>query len=54
MDAVRDAAGEGEVLLDEQDRMTPKMSESPPASRQRSAPYDRPLKACEIQNSAVT
>jgi len=34
--------------------MTPKMSESPLARRKRSAPYDRPLKAWEIQNSAVT
>src|SRR3989442_8526709 len=35
-------------------RITPKMSESPLASRNRSAPYDRPLKVWVTQNSAVT
>src|SRR3989442_3369824 len=35
-------------------RITPKMSESPLASRNRSAPYDGPLKVWVTQNSAVT
>src|SRR6267143_5566395 len=35
-------------------RITPKMSESPLASRNRSAPYDRPLKVWVTQNSGVT
>src|SRR6267143_5077434 len=35
-------------------RITPKMSESPLASRNRRAPYDTPLKVWVTQNSAVT
>src|SRR5207244_2757954 len=35
-------------------RMTPKISESPLASRKSSAPYDSPLKVWTIQNSSVT
>src|SRR6266511_3413961 len=32
-------------------RMTPKMSESPLARRNRSAPYESPLKVCETQQA---
>src|SRR5216117_3241326 len=32
-------------------RIIPKMSESPPARRKRSAPYEMPLNACVTQNS---
>src|SRR6267378_561735 len=35
-------------------RITPKISESPLASRNRRAPYDTPLKVWVTQNSAVT
>src|SRR3989442_1053020 len=35
-------------------RMMPKISDSPAASRKSRAPYDTPLKAWMIQNSAVT
>src|SRR2546422_1876094 len=35
-------------------RITPKMSDSPLARRNRRAPYDRPLKVWVTQNSAVT
>src|SRR5215469_9132623 len=34
-------------------RIIPKMSESPPARRKRSAPNEMPLKVCVIQNSIV-
>ena len=34
-------------------RIIPKMRESPPARRKRSAPYEMPLNACVIQNSTV-
>src|SRR5207248_5722670 len=35
-------------------RITPKINESPLASRKSSAPYDRPLKVWVTQNSRVT
>src|SRR5262245_29337309 len=35
-------------------RIMPKISDSPPASRNRRAPYDTPLKVWVIQNSGVT
>src|SRR5215467_15845955 len=35
-------------------RMTPKMRESPLASRKRRAPYERPLKVWTIQKSGLT
>src|SRR5512132_1100905 len=35
-------------------RMTPKISESPLASRKSNAPYDNPLNVCTIQKSGRT